>query len=124
MRISIAVFLLVSACLFAQEVPLGGRVRDPNPHAARSQTYQGCVIRTNGQVMLTDASGTDYKLVSSTRALDRYVGQEVQITATPINPNDSTADEISVMAQVPMEIPPTLDVEEIAKVADHCTSPK
>jgi hypothetical protein len=111
------VFLLVSACLFAQEAPLSGPVRDRNPQAAKPQAYQGCVIRTNGQVMLTDGSGADYKLVSSRRALDRYVGQEVQITATPINPKDSTADGISV------EIPPTLDVAAIAKVAAHCPSP-
>jgi hypothetical protein len=119
MRILIAVCVLTSAFLVGQEVPLKGPNRDPNSQASTPNTYQGCVIRSNGKVMLTDASNIDYKLVSSARSLDTYVGQEVRITASIINPNDASSDE----TEEPQK-PLTLDVEDIVKVADHCSSPK
>lgn len=87
-------------------------------------SYQGCVIRSNGGVMLTDASNRDYKLVSSARKLDSYVGQEVRITATLMNPNDPSSDEKSVSGEPPQNQPKTLDVQDIAKLADKCSSPK
>lgn len=124
MRMVFATVLLISGWVVAQEVPLKAPNRDPNPQATRPQNYQGCVIRSNKQVMLTDASGTDYRLVSSARSLDSYVGQEVRITASPMNPNDPSADQISPESQVPKGTPIALDVEQITKVADHCRSPK
>jgi hypothetical protein len=125
MRLLLAVYVLISACAFAQEVPLKGPNRDPNPHSTRPQSYQGCVIRSNGQVMLTDASNNDYKLVStSRRSLDSYVGQEVQITAILLNANDPSSDENSATGKEAHNKPVTLDVADIAKVADHCSSPK
>jgi hypothetical protein len=121
----LAVCVLISACAFAQEVPLKGPNRDPNPDSTRPQSYQGCVIRSNGQVMLTDASNNDYKLVSASgRSLDSYVGQEVRITAVLINANDPSSDEKSASGQEAQNKPATLDIENISKVADHCSSPK
>jgi len=125
MRSVLAVCVLISACLFAQEVPLKGPNRDANPDSTKPQSYQGCVIRSNGQVMLTDASNNDYKLVSASgRSLDSYVGQEVRITAVLMNANDPSSDEKSANGQEAQNKPATLDIEEIAKVADHCSSPK
>ena len=123
MRILLTVCVLTSAFLVRQETPLKGPNRDPNPQASTPKTYQGCVIRSNGKVMLTDASNTDYKLVSTARSLAIYVGQEVRITASIINPNDASSDERSAATDEPQK-PLTLDVEDIAKVADHCSSPK
>ena len=74
--------------------------------------------------MLADPSNTNYKPVSNTGSLDSYVGQEVRITATSINPADTSSDEKSVSGGEPQKPPKSLDVEDIAKVADHCTSPK
>jgi len=123
MRILLAVYVLTSAFLVGQETPLKGPNRDPKSQAGTPKTYQGCVIRSNGKVMLTDASNTDYKLVSRARSLDTYVGQEVRITASIMNPNDGSSDERSAATDEPQE-PRTLDVKDIAKVADHCSSPK
>lgn len=124
MRIFLAGLILVSMCAVAQEVPIQGPNRDPNPQATLPKTYQGCVIRSNGSVMLTDASNNDYKLVSNVRSLDSYVGQEVRITATQITPGDPSSDDRAATAEKAPGQPATLDVEEIAKVADHCSSPK
>ena len=123
MRIPLMVCVLTSAFLAGQEVPLKGPNRDSNSQASTPTTYQGCVIRANGKVMLTDASNTDYKLVSTARSLDTYVGREVRITASIINPNDASSDERSAATDEPKK-PLTLDVEDIAKVANRCRSPK
>ena len=140
MRLFFAVSILISLCLIslcaaAQEVPLKGPNHDPNPQATLPRTYQGCVIKTNGRLALTDSAGTDYFLVKNARStsgdsqaasksLERYVGQEVRLRAAPINPSDPSLDERSVSSQEPVKQPKTLDVEDIAKVADHCSSPK
>jgi hypothetical protein len=124
MRILLAALVLVSTALLAQEYPTPGPNRDPNPQSTRPMSYQGCIIRSNGGVMLTDASNRDYKLVSSARKLDSYVGQEVRITATLMNPNDPSSDEKSVSGEAPQNQPKTLDVQDIAKLADKCSSPK
>lgn len=124
MRILLAFILLVSTFMVAQEVPTRAPNRDPNPQSTRPASYQGCVIRENGKVKLADPSNVDYILVSSARSLDSYVGQEVRITATVMNSNDPSSDEKGVSGGAPQNRPQTLDVSEIAKVADHCTSPK
>lgn len=123
-RILLAACILVSACLAAQEVPTRGPKRDPNPQATLPKTYQGCVIRSNGNLMLADSSNLDYKLVSSARSLDSYLGQEVRITASQITPGDPSSDDRAATAEKAPRPPATLDVEDIAKVADHCSSPK
>ena len=124
MRILLAGLVLISMCAVAQEVPTRGPKRDPNPQATLPKVYQGCVIRSNGKIMLTDASNLDYKLVSSARSLDSYVGQEVRITAAQIAPGDPSSDDRAATAEKAPRPPATLDVEDIAKVADHCSSPK
>lgn len=135
MRSALAACVLFSSFAFAQEVPLKGPNYDPNPQASSPQTYQGCVIKTNGKLALTDSEGTDYFLVrnarstngdsqTSSKALGAYVGQEVRIRAATVNPSDPSLDERSVNSQQPQKRPKTLDVEDISKVADHCSSPK
>jgi hypothetical protein len=122
--ILLAACTLTSAFLVGQEMPIPGPKRDPNPQATQPRSYQGCVIRSNGQVMLVDASNADYKLVSSAHPLDGYVGQEVRITASPISPGDPSSDDRAASREEAPQQPATLDVEDIAKVADHCSSPK
>jgi hypothetical protein len=75
--------------------------------------------------MLTDASNNDYKLVNTSgRLLDSYVGQEVRITAVLMNADDPSSDEKSASGQEAQNKPATLEIEDISKVADHCSSPK
>lgn len=120
----LALLVLSSACLYAQEAPLKGPARDSNPHATSPKEYQGCVIRSGGKILLADAAGTDYRLVSRGRELDSYVGNEVKISAVDVNPSDSSSGERSVQSGQPQAQPATLDVQTIQKVADHCKSPK
>jgi hypothetical protein len=124
MRSLLALFILVSTCSLAQETPNQAPNRDPNRHSTMPSAYQGCVIRENGNIFLADASNTNYKLVSNARSLDSYVGREVRITATLMNPADPSSGEKSIGGGEPQNPPKTLDVEDIAKVADHCTSPR
>lgn len=124
MRILLAAMILISTGLIAQEYPTQGPNRDPNPQSTRPVAYQGCVIRSNGIVMLADPDNRDYKLVSSARKLDSYVGEEVRITATLMNPADSSSGEKSVSGEAPQDQPKTLDVQDIEKVADKCSSPQ
>jgi len=136
MRIFLTTLVLTSAFLAAQEAPTKAPNHDPNPQVSGPNAYQGCVIKSNGKVMLTDSSNKDYILVRNARStgtvvgserapsLESYLGQEVRITATMMNPNDPSLDDSSVHGQKPQNLPATLDVEEIAKVADHCSSPK
>lgn len=122
MRSLTFIVVLLSSALFAQESPTKGPARDPNPQNSTPKNYEGCVIRSNGNIMLTDADGTDYKLVSSQQKIDGYVGQEVRITASNMNSNDSSSGERDVQIQGPQ--PAALDVSDIQKIADHCKSPK
>ena len=122
MRLVLTACVLISTSLVAQESPLQSPNPDPNPNSTRPMNYQGCVIRLHGTVMLTDAFDRDYKLVSNTGELASYVGQEVRIMGTLRNPVDPSCDEMGVLVQ--RNEPATLDVEYIARAADHCSSAK
>lgn len=74
--------------------------------------------------MLADAKNKDYILVSSGRSLDEYVGQEVKLSAINMNPSDTSSDEHGMSAEQPQGQPMTLDVENIQKVSDKCSSPQ
>lgn len=124
MRLLMAVLVLLSTFAVAQEMPTRGPATgDPTANSTTPRTYRGCVIRSNGSVMLADASNQDYILVSSGHSLDSYVGQEVTIRASNVNPSDPSSDERGVNAEQPAGQPMTLNVEDIQKTADHCTSP-
>jgi len=124
MRTLLALFILASTCSLAQETTNQAPDRDPKQHSTAPSAYQGCVIRENGNILLADPSNTNYKLVSGVGSLDGYVGQEVRITATLMNSPDAPSGEKSVSGDEPQKPPKTLDVEDIARVADHCISPK
>lgn len=117
--------LVSSVLLFAQESPdKGPATGDRTANSTTPRTYQGCVIRSNGKMMLADAQNKDYVLVSSGRSLDEYVGQEVRLSAINMNPSDTSSDEHGMSAEQPQGQPMTLDVENIQKVSDKCTSPQ
>src|SRR5881394_3274592 len=124
-RLMISALVLISAMAFAQESPTRGPATgDPAANSTTPKTYQGCVVRSGGKIMLTDANNRDYVLVSSARKLDSYVGQEVKLSAVNMNPGDPSSDEHGVNAEQPQGQPMTLDVENIQKVSDRCTSPQ
>lgn len=125
MRVLIAAVLLMFGVAYAQESPTKGPATgDPSANSTTPKTYQGCVIRSNGKIMLADAQNQDYVLVSSGRSLDDYVGQEVKLSAINMNPSDTSSDEHGMSAEQPQGQPMTLDVENIQKVSDKCSSPQ
>ena len=125
MRTLLLVSLLLGTAALAQEFPTKGPATgDPDKNASQPKVYQGCMIRTNGNVMLADQYNQDYKLVGNGRSFDSYVGKEVRVTATDVNPNDSSSDERSMSDAQPQNAPKTLSVESIEKVSDYCSSPK
>lgn len=123
--LAIAAVLLMFAVAYAQESPTKGPATgDPSANSTTPRTFQGCVIRSNGKIMLADAKNNDYILVSSGRSLDDYVGQEVTLSAVNINPSDPSSDQHGMSAEQPQGQPMTLDVEDIQKVSDKCSSPQ
>jgi len=117
--------LLSSLLVFAQESPdKGPATVDRTANSTTPLPYQGCVIRSNGKIMLADAKNQDYILVSSGRSLDAYVGQEVKLSAVNMNPSDPSSDQHGMSAEQPQGQPMTLDVENIQKVSDKCSSPQ
>lgn len=125
MRVLAAAVLLMFGVAYAQESPIKGPATgDPSANSTTPKTYQGCVIRSNGKIMLTDAQNQDYLLVSSGRSLDDYVGQEVKLSAINMNPSDASSDEHGMSAEQPQGQPKTLDVEDVQKVSDKCSSPQ
>jgi hypothetical protein len=125
MRALFLTFLLTATAAMAQEFPTKGpATNDPNKNASQPKIYQGCIIRSNGSIMLADQYNRDYKLVANGKTLDSYVGQEVKITASDVNPNDPSSDERSMSDAKPQTAPSTLSVESVEKISDYCSSPK
>jgi hypothetical protein len=119
--------LLFSLSVFAQESPArdGRANRDPGANASQMQNYKGCVIRSSGEIVLADAGGKEYKLLSRRGlALASYVGQEVQLSAADVNPGDQSSDERSMNSGESRNNIRALDVEQISKVSENCQSPK
>jgi hypothetical protein len=124
MRTAILSFLVLATAALAQEFPTKGpATADPTKNSSTPREYQGCVIRSNGSLMLADQENRDYRLVGNGKSLDSYVGQEVKITAHDVNPNDPSSDERSISDAHAQNLI-TLSVERIQKLSDRCTSPK
>lgn len=118
------VFLLIVGFAGAQEFPTQGPATgDPTINSSQPMTYRGCVVRSNGRLMLNSALNHQYKLTGE-RSLDSYVGQEVKIVASNVNPSDPSSDERSMSAGEPQNTPQTLVVDEIEKVGDNCAAKK
>ena len=125
MRALFLTCLLTATAALSQEFPTKGpATNDPDKQASQPRIYQGCVIRTNGSVMLADQANRDYKLVGDAKSLDSYVGKEVKLTASDVNPNDPSSGERSTSDSDSKNAPKTLTVENIEKVSDTCSSPK
>lgn len=127
MRIVFLFITLLSGALIAQESPSrdGRANRDPNANASAVKEYSGCVIRSGGKIVLADPAGKEYSLYSREgRDLSSYVGQEVQLTASDVNPGDQSSDERSVNSGQIRNGILALNVEQIQKIADKCRSPE
>jgi hypothetical protein len=119
-------FFLIPAACFSQQQ---SAVRDSdagNP----AKEYQGCVIRSGGNILLATPANKDFKLTrasgstsATTAQLDTYVGDEVKITATQTTPQNPASPAAEAGAGNTKQGPPTLEVAEITKVSEHCSSP-
>ena len=119
------IFLIPAACLSQQQ----SAARDSDAYNPAKE-YQGCVIRSGGNILLTTPANKDFKLTSTsgtsastTAQLDTYVGDEVKITATQTTPQKPASPAAEAGAGNTKQGPPTLEVAEITKVSEHCSSP-
>lgn len=125
MRTLFVTLLMFMATALAQEFPTKGpATKDPDKNASQPKIYQGCMIRANGSIMLADQENRDYKLVGHGKTLDSYVGQEVKITASDVNPGDPSSNQHGMSDGEAQNTPRTLSVEDIQKVSNYCRSPK
>jgi|KBSMisStandDraft_5_1062788.scaffolds.fasta_scaffold21597_3 hypothetical protein len=125
MRVLLLAFLVTSG--FAQSPQPPSRrsaTEDPQAGCSTGQTYQGCMVRSGGRMMLIDPQNRDYILVSSDRSLENYVGHEVQVCAIPIDPAGPTSSDPEINPQQPAGHLPTLNAEKLQKIAEKCSSPK
>jgi len=116
-------FLLIPAACFCQEQSTAHESDGGNP----AKEYQGCVIRSGGNILLTTPANKDFKLARASATtsvqLDTYVGDEVKITATQTTPENPASPAAEAGAGNTKQGPPTLEVVEITKVSEHCSSP-
>jgi len=125
MRVLLLAFLVTSG--FAQSPQPPSRrsaTEDPQAGCSTGQTYQGCMVRSGGRMMLIDPQNRDYILVSSDRSLENYIGQEVQLCATSIIRKDPASKDPGIDPQPPPGDLLTLNVGNVQKVSDKCISPK
>jgi hypothetical protein len=115
-------FLIPAACSSHQQ----SAARDSNADNPAKE-YQGCVIRSGGNILLTTPANKDFRLTrasaSTSVQLDTYVGDEVKITATQTTPQNPASPAAEAGAGNTKQGPPTLEVAEITKVSEHCSSP-
>lgn len=125
MRSLLLTVLLISTTVVAQDFPAKGpATNDHDANSSQPRIYQGCMIRSSGSIMLADQANRDYKLVANGKSLDSYVGQEVKITASDVNPGGASPDERSMSDGQTQSTPRTLSVEDIQKISNYCSSPK
>jgi len=125
--IRLLLFFLIPAACFSQQQSAGRDSNAGNP----TKEYQGCVIRSGGNILLTTPANKDFKLArtsdgtsdSTSAPLDTYVGDEVKITATQTTPQNPASPAAEAGAGNTKQGPPTLEVAEITKVSEHCSSP-
>src|SRR5213076_842427 len=85
-------FFLIPAACFSQQQSAARDSDAYNP----AKEYQGCVIRSGGNILLTTPANKDFKLTrasastsaTTTASLDTYVGDEVKIIATQTTPQN------------------------------------
>ncbi|HEY1272186.1 MAG TPA: DUF5818 domain-containing protein [Terriglobales bacterium] len=90
-----------------------------------SHTVQGCLSGSDGSFMLTDQSGTTYRLTGDTSKLSEHVGHEVKITGTTsAGPAASGSSPSSSAGSTPgaSEGSQELQVSSVNHVAKSCTS--
>ena len=120
MRALLFALLLTTVSATAQEFPTKGpATHDPASNSSQTKTYQGCLLRADGGVMLNSFSNQQYRLTGA-KSLDSYVGQEVKIVAHDVNPNDPSSDERGAGNPQQRNTSTTLVVENIEKVSDSC----
>jgi hypothetical protein len=123
MRFFFLLFLLSLSSInaFPQTSRPGGGNLGPDINSNVPHHYQGCVKRSNGRIILAESSGKTYQLLSSSVSVDRYLGREVRILASEINPGDPSSAERGIATGE--SAPDTLDISEISNLAGQCSRP-
>jgi len=86
--------------------------------AGANKSVEGCLSGSDGNYMLTDKSGTSYRLTGDTSKLAEHVGHEVKITGSM--PNSAAAS--GGMAGDSAEGKNTLQVNSVKHISKTCSS--
>lgn len=120
MRALFLVCLMMAGIAAAQEFPVKGpAAKDPTKNSSQLRTYQGCASRSQDGIVLDTLSKQHFRLTGSV-PLDSYVGKEVRLDGRNLNPNDPSSSERGMSSGEPQNVPATLVVEHVQKVADAC----
>ena len=112
--------ILIGLPAFAQMYPTD-RSFTRTANSSVPVEYDGCLQRASSGLLFNSSQGK-YYLVSGTVSLQGYVGQNVHIIASNINPGDPSSDERSFASGEPLHQPPTLDVTDISISGGVCNS--
>lgn len=90
---------------------------------ASETTIQGCLSGANGNLSLTDKSGTTYQLTGDTAKLEKHVGHTVELTGTEVTSSASNATENSSGAMSgSAEAQPMFNVTSFKHISSKCSS--
>jgi hypothetical protein len=122
MRTLLLLILIPAACFCQGDSPGNGNKRESTTDSSMKE-YQGCVIRSGGDILLTTPANVDFKLSGAPGSLDRYVGDEVKVTASQTAPDNAGSPAADATAGNTKQGPQTIEVAEITKIAERCSSP-
>ncbi len=90
---------------------------------ASETTIQGCLSGANGNLSLTDKSGTTYQLTGDTAKLQKHVGHTVELTGTEVTSSASNTSETPSGAMSgSAETQPMFNVTSFKHVSSKCSS--
>lgn len=114
-----AIVLLASAWLLAQTATNSNSQSD---HNMNKTTVQGCLGGSASNYTLTDQAGKNFDLRGDTAKLGEHLGQEVRITGSEQKASASSTSTSSTSNS--MMPTPTIQVSNIEKVSDTCSTTK
>jgi hypothetical protein len=115
--------LLSAAWIQAQQYPEKGSSQSSSTKSNSAATIQGCLQRSEGNFMLTDAAGTTYQIEGDTSKLTEHIGHEVQITGTKSTSSSASASgspESGSKSSASQQ--QTIQVQDVKHISATCKS--
>jgi hypothetical protein len=120
MKNILAVLLLLSSLLLAQESNPSATSQPKSKDAKGQVTIQGCVGKFSGDYILTKQDpGITYELQATGKTkLRHYLGQRVEVTGTEAPSMSSSSDALTKTGSAS---PVTITITSIKTISQECT---